>query len=249
MAKKQKTSIESLAAATESVADFSGHGASLGAAGYRVASDHPDNCEFLGDPGDSIAISPGPDGFESMMIGVAWDNIKTENSGIFGKWFKKVTKVGVDLDIGCLYEMNDGTRGSIQAFGEKFGDFNEAPYISLSGDERTGDAEGHDEYILVNGKKWSEIKRMLIYIYIYKGAPTWSLIKPQVVLDVPGENDLYVTLAAHDDQLCLCAVGEIENIRGGMKLTNRTEYFPGHQEMDRAFGYGLEWADGQKRPA
>ena len=249
MAKKQKTSIESLSAETESVADFSGHGASLGAAGYRVASDHPDNCEFLGDPGDSIAISPGPDGFESMMIGVAWDNIKTENSGIFGKWFKKVTKVGVDLDIGCLYEMNDGTRGSIQAFGEKFGDFNEAPYISLSGDERTGDAEGHDEYILVNGKKWSEIKRMLIYIYIYKGAPTWSLIKPQVVLDVPGENDLYVTLAAHDDQLCLCAVGEIENIRGGMKLTNRTEYFPGHQEMDRAFGYGLEWADGQKRPA
>lgn len=249
MAKKQKTSVESLAAATESVADFSGHGASLGAAGYRVASDHPDNCEFLGDPGDSIAISPGPDGFESMMIGVAWDNIKTENSGIFGKWFKKVTKVGVDLDIGCLYEMNDGTRGSIQAFGEKFGEFNEAPYISLSGDERTGDAEGHDEYILVNGKKWSEIKRMLIYIYIYKGAPTWSLIKPQVVLDVPGESDLYVTLAAHDDKLCLCAVGEIENIRGGMKLTNRTEYFPGHQEMDRAFGYGLEWADGQKRPA
>ncbi len=162
MAKKQKTSIESIAAATESVADFSGHGASLGAAGYRVASDHPDNCEFLGDPGDSIAISPGPDGFESMMIGVAWDNIRTENSGIFGKWFKKVTKVGVDLDIGCLYEMNDGTRGSIQAFGEKFGDFNEAPYISLSGDERTGDAEGHDEYMLVNGKKWSEIKRMLI---------------------------------------------------------------------------------------
>tara|TARA_R110002095_G_scaffold167599_4_gene145436 strand:- start:4042 stop:4791 length:750 start_codon:yes stop_codon:yes gene_type:complete len=249
MARKQVTSIESLAKATESIADFSGHGAALGAAGYREASDHPDNCEFLGDPGQSIAISPGADGFESLMIGVTWDNIRTENSGIFGRWFKKVTKVGVDLDIGCLYELNDGTRGSIQAFGEKFGDFNEAPYMSLSGDERTGDAEGHDEYILVNGQKWSEIKRMLVYIYIYKGAPTWSMIKPQVVLDVPGESDLYVTLGAHDDQLCLCAVGELENIRGGIKLTNRTEYFPGHQEMDRAFGYGLEWADGQKRPA
>tara|TARA_R110001592_G_scaffold29350_14_gene106708 strand:- start:9475 stop:10224 length:750 start_codon:yes stop_codon:yes gene_type:complete len=249
MARKQVTSIESLAKATESIADFSGHGAALGAAGYREASDHPDNCEFLGDPGQSIAISPGADGFESLMIGVTWDNIRTENSGIFGRWFKKVTKVGVDLDIGCLYELNDGTRGSIQAFGEKFGDFNEAPYMSLSGDERTGDAEGHDEYILVNGQKWNEIKRMLVYIYIYKGAPTWSMIKPQVVLDVPGESDLYVTLGAHDDQLCLCAVGELENIRGGIKLTNRTEYFPGHQEMDRAFGYGLEWADGQKRPA
>lgn len=249
MAKRHKTSLDSLAAATESVADFSGHGASLGAAGYRLASDHPDNCEFLGEPGQSIAITPGKEGFESILLGVAWDNIRLEEGGIFGRFFKKVTKVGVDLDIGCLYELKDGTRGSVQAFGEKFGDFDNPPYMELSGDERTGDVEGHDEYILVNGKKWNEIKRMLVYIYIYDGAPRWSKIKPQLVIDVPGENDLYVTLGAHDDKLCLCAVGEIENVRGGIKLTNRTEYFPGHEEMDRAFGYGLEWKDGEKRPA
>lgn len=247
--KKSVTSVESLAAASESVADFSGHGAALGASGYRVASEHPDNCEFLSEPGQSIAISPGEHGFESMLVGVAWDNIRIEKSGFFGKWFKKACKVGVDLDIGCLYELQDGTRGSIQAFGEKFGHYNKSPFVSLSGDERTGDAEGHDEYLLINGAKWNEIKRLLIYIYIYKGAPSWSQIKPQVVIDVPGENDLYVTLKAHDDALCLCAVGELENIRGGIKLTNRTEYFPGHEEMDRAFGYGLSWEDGKKAPA
>jgi len=246
MAKKQKTSVESLAEASKSIVDFSGHGSSLGAGGYKVASDHPDNCEFLEEPGQSIAISPEDGGFESMLIGVAWDNIRTENAGLFGKWFKKVTKVGVDLDIGCLYELQDGTRGSIQAFGEKFGDFNQVPYMSLSGDERTGDAEGHDEYILINGSKWNEVKRLLVYIYIYKGAPNWSVIKPQVVVDVPGENDLYVTLKAEDNHLCLCAVAELENVRGGIKLTNCTEYFPGHQEMDRAFGYGLQWEDGKK---
>lgn len=246
--KQGEGSQASLAEASRNRIDFSGHGTALGAAGYRVASDHPENCEFLGDPGDSVAISPGKEGFESMLIGVAWDNIRIENSGLFGRWFKKVAKIGVDLDIGCLYEMKDGTRGSIQAFGEKFGDFNNPPYISLSGDERTGDSEGHDEYLLVNGAHWKDIKRMLIYIYIYKGAPTWSQIKPQIVIDVPGENDLYVTLNAHEDHLCLCAVGEIENIREGMRLTNRTEYFPGHEEMDRAFGYGLEWADGVKNP-
>lgn len=249
MAKKTVTSVDSLAEATKSVVDFSGHGAALGAAGYRTASDHPENCEFLSEPGQSIAISPGKEGFDSMLIGVAWDNIRVEKAGLFGRFFKKVAKVGVDLDIGCLYEMQDGTRGSIQAFGEKFGSYNNPPYVSLSGDERTGDAEGHDEYMLVNGAKWNEIKRMLVYIYIYKGAPSWSEIKPQVVIDVPGENDLYVTLGAHDDALCLCAVGELENIRGGIKLTNRTEYFPGHEEMDRAFGYGLSWEDGRKAPA
>ncbi len=246
MAKKENSSIASLAKASESIVDFSGHGVALGAAGYRVASDHPDNCEFLAEPGQSVAITPEKDGFESILIGVAWDNIKVEESGFFSKLLKKTMKVGVDLDIGCLYEMQDGTRGSIQAFGKKFGNFDKPPYISLSGDERTGDAKGHDEYILVNGKKWNEIKRMLIYIYIYEGAAKWSEINPQIVIDVPGENDLYVTLKAHNDRLCLCAIGELENVRGGIKLTNRTEYFPGHEEMDRAFGYGLKWADGRK---
>ncbi len=249
MSKEENSSITSLAEASKTIVEFSGHGAALGAAGYRVASDHPENCEFLEKPGQYIAISPGKEGFESIMIGVAWDNIVTKNSGFFSKWFKKIRKIGVDLDIGCMYELQDGTRGSIQAFGEKFGSFDEPPFISLSGDERTGDAKGHDEYLLVNGKKWNEIKRILVYIYIYEGAPSWSQIKPQIVIDVPGENDLYVTLNHHDDKLCLCAVGELENIRGGIRLTNRTEYFPGHEEMDRAFGYGLKWADGRKDSA
>lgn len=243
---KDKTSVDALAEATRSRASFSGHGGSLGAAGYREIATDPENCEFLNEPGASIAVSPGPEGFESMLIGVAWDNIKVEQSGFFGKMFKKVRQEGVDLDIGCLYEMQDGTRGAIQAFGEKFGDYENPPFMQLSGDERTGDADGHDEFIMVNGTKWSEVKRVLVYIYIYEGAPRWSEINPQIILDVPGEDDLIVTLGAHDDALALCAVGGLENVRGGIKLTNYTEYFPGHYEMDRAFGFGLEWGDGRK---
>lgn len=242
----QNGSNNSLIKATQSRASFSGHGQSLGASGYRVAANNPDNCEFLNEPGQSIAINCGADGFEEILIGVEWDNTHVENAGFFGKMFKKAQKKGVDLDIGCLYEMKDGTRGAIQAFGEKFGDYDQAPYISLSGDERTGDAEGHDEFMLVNGAHWKDIKRILVYIYIYEGAPSWSDINPQIILDVPGEDDLIVTLGAHNDHLCLCAVGGLENVRGGIQLTNYTEYFPGHAEMDRAFGYGLDWADGVK---
>lgn len=244
---KDKTSFDALAEATRSRADFSGHDGALGAAGYREAANNSENCEFLNEPGSSIAVSPGPEGFESMLIGVAWDNVQVEQQkGFFGKMLKKATKAGVDLDIGCLYEMQDGSRGAIQAFGEKFGSFDQPPYMQLSGDERTGNAEGHDEYINVNGRHWNDIKRVLVYIYIYEGAPRWSEINPQIILDVPGEDDLIVTLGAHDDALALCAVGGLENVRGGIKLTNYTEYFPGHYEMDRAFGYGVEWGDGQK---
>lgn len=243
---RSKTSVDSLSEATRSRASFSGHGGSLGAAGFREASDDPENCEFLSEPGSSIAVSPGAEGFNEIMIGVAWDNIQLQDPSFFGKMFKKVRNVGVDLDIGCLYELKDGRRGAIQAFGEKFGDFENAPFMRLSGDERTGNKEGTDEFILVNGRHWDQIARILVYIYIYDGAPRWSMIRPQIILDVPGENDLVVTLGAHNDALALCAVGGIENVRGGIKLTNYTEYFPGHQEMDRAFGFGLDWADGRK---
>ncbi len=242
-------SVSSMTEATRSRADFSGHGGSLGASGYRDQAHNEDNCEFLDEPGSSIAINPGADGFESILIGVAWDNIQTqitEKKGFFKKAVTKMKKLGVDLDIGCLYEMQDGTRGAIQAFGEKFGSYNNAPYIKLSGDDRTGDAEGHDEYMMVNGAHWKDIKRILVYIYIYEGAAKWSQVNPQIVLDIPGENDLVVTLKAHNDALALCAVGGLENVRNGIKLTNYTEYFPGHYEMDRAFGYGLEWAEGRK---
>lgn len=246
MSEDLSPSASAMADATRSRANFSRHGKSLGAAGYKEASDHPANCEFLSEPGGHIAVNPGPEGFESIMIGVAWDNMQVQQSGLIGKMFKKMRKVGVDLDIGCLYEMQDGTRGAVQAFGDKFGVYDKPPFIALSGDERTGDADGHDEYILLNGQHWNDIKRILVYIYIYEGAPSWSQIKPQLVVDVPGENDLYVTLKAHNDALALCAVGGLENVRGGIKLTNYTEYFPGHLEMDRAFGYGLEWGEGQK---
>ena len=76
--------------------------------------------------------------------------------------------------------------------------------------------------------------------------PNWQSVNPRIILDVPGEKDLVVNLSAYDDHLPLCAVGGLENVRGGIKLTNYTEYFPGHAEMDRAFGFGLNWADGQK---
>jgi tellurite resistance protein TerA len=246
MNKQEATSQDALAEASRSRADFSGHGGALGAAGYRDSANNADNCEFLNEPGQSIAINTAKDGFESMLIGVAWDSITVEDKSLIGKLFKKTKQAAVDLDIGCLYEMQDGTRGAIQAFGEKFGAYSQSPFMELSGDERTGEAEGHDERIMVNGTHWNDIKRVLVYIYIYEGAPRWSEINPQIILDVPGEDDLVVTLGAHDDALALCAVGGLENIRGNIKLTNYTEYFPGHEEMDRAFGFGLEWGEGQK---
>jgi tellurite resistance protein TerA len=242
---RNTTSTDSLAGATRSRAKFSRHKNSKGAEGFRIES-HDENYEFLSGPGQTAIINPKEEGFKRIKIGAAWDNVSANESGFFGKLLHKAQKKGVDIDLGCLYELKDGSRGAIQAFGDLFGSLKKDPYIALSGDERTGDAEGDDEYIIVNGKKWPEIARLIIYVYIYDGAPNWAKIKPQIHVRVPDETPMIVTPRLSREELNVCVIAEMENVRNGIKLTNHTEYFPGHAEMDRAFGFGIEWADGQK---
>lgn len=239
-------STDSLTEATRSRAEFSGHGNAKGAAGYR-----PDNEEhvenLLNGFGETLIVQKHEHGFQDIVIGASWDNIKVEQSGFFGKLLKKATKQGIDIDLGCLYEMQDGTRGCLQAFGDMFGNYDSAPFIHLSGDERTGDKEGDDEGMHINGTQWDQIKRMVVYVYIYSGGDfNWEAIRPKITIRIPGEQPLVITPAIKKNHLPVCAVAGIENDRGAIKFTNFGEYFPGHAELDRAYGFGLQWDDGHK---
>jgi len=248
MTDKISSSQNSLEAASASRVAFSGHGAAKGAAGYVDPNDQDLNIDFLGRRNDSLSISPPAGGFDDIRIAAAWDNQLVPDKSFLGKLLKKAKPADIDLDLGILYELHDGTKGAIQAFGDEgtMGHYNTSPYLSLSGDERSGNAPGDDEFIHLNGKEWPKFKRLLIYVYIYRGAMDWAQVKPQIHLRVPGEKQMVVTLSSHHKDLGLCAIAGIENIRNGMKITNHTEYFPGHAEMDRAFGFGIEWTGGEK---
>lgn len=243
---KIKNSAASIEDANRSRVDFSGHGPSKGAAGYVDPNDQSNNVDFLGRRDDSLSISPPPEGFGDVRIAAAWDNQQIADQSFLGKLFKKTKTADIDLDLGILYELQDGTKGAIQAFGETLGNYSTPPYLSLSGDERTGNSPDDDEFIHLNGKEWPKFKRLLVYVYIYRGALDWAQVKPQIHIRIPGQKQMVVTLSSHHKGLGLCAIAGIENVRNGMKINNYTEYFPGHAEMDRAFGFGLEWDEGEK---
>lgn len=252
--KQGQGSQNSLAEATRGRAEFSGHGGSLGAAGHYDDADaeHHKDPVLIDASGESVIIDPNPEGYPDISIGLTWDIIQLEKEKSFiGKLLsRKDTKAvdqNVDLDLGCLYELKNGERGCLQAFGDLLGDYHNPPYIKLSGDERTGAKEGVDEFMTINGKMWPEIKRILLYIYIYEGAPDWRSVRPTMFVDIPGDEDLRITPQASQSHLPICAVGTLENLKNGLKLTNHTEYFPGHPGMDRAYGYGLQWEDGEKQ--
>ena len=222
----------------------------LGAAGYISHLDERQSGTFLTKPGEVAIVNPSADGLPDFNIGVAWDNVAVEGekNPLKRLFKKKIVRAGVDLDLGCLYELRNGGRGGMQAFGEIHGSLDQEPWIFLTGDERHGDRAGPDETIFVNGAHWQEIERILIYVYIYDGARNWAAVRPQVQVRVPGEEPMVVTLNAQRPEMAVCAVAGIESIRGGIKMTSYLEYFPGHAEMDRAFGFGLAWEEGSKDP-
>lgn len=238
---------DSLAKASKSTATFSGHGTATGAAGVRE-NDIAGIQDLLDKSGESGLISPPENGFNSIHIGLAWNNIIVERAGGFMGLVKKATRQGVDLDLGCFYELDDGTRGILQPFGDLYGKFDNRPFITLSGDERTGNAEGDDEFLTINGQKWPHIRRILVYTYIYQGATDWSQIQPEITLDFgnTGENSLKIKPSLKTNSLTVCAIAMLKNVKNGIQIVTHGEYFASHASMDRAFGFGLKWEDGAK---
>lgn len=153
---------------------------------------------------------------------------------------------GIDLDLGCLFELKDGAKGAVQALGNAFGNLSAPPYIALDGDDRTGmSAEG--ENLRINGSMIPQIKRVLIYTFIYEGAANWQEAKGVVTVKCPGNQDIIVRMDEYGSQKTMCAIALLENRAGDtLSIEKVVQFFQGHEDMDRAFGWGLRWVPGRK---
>ncbi len=172
-----------------------------------------------------------------ILINLNWDKPKKR---LF------FTPQPIDLDLGCLYEMQDGRRGTIQALGNHFGNLQEHPYISLDGDDRTGEAEG-GENLRINGSKVQYIKRLLIYTFIYDGAASWREANGIVTLHYPGSEDLIVRMDEYSTNRKMCAIALLENVNGdSFSVEKQVRYFDSHRLMDEAYHWGLKWVAGKK---
>jgi tellurite resistance protein TerA len=151
---------------------------------------------------------------------------------------------GVDLDLGCLYELADGTPGVIQALGNSWGSFDARPFIRLEGDDRTGSAQG-GENMLVNGDRFDQIRRVLVFALIYKGVANWAQTDGVVTIDLPDQPAVEVRLDNGNAQR-LCAIAMIENRGGQLQVTKLAEYLGDQRELDQKYGFGLRWQVGKK---
>jgi len=193
--------------------------------------------------GQSVNLQKQSATLGEIVVNLNWNQQKSEGgllASILGK------NKGIDLDLGCLFELTDGSKGCVQALGNAFGSLKELPYIQLDGDDRTGSVSG-GENLRINGNQIAQIKRIVVYTFIYKGAANWAQADGIVTMSYPGGNDIVVRLDETRSNLGMCAIAMIENINNEtFRVQRLVEYFKNHIELDRAYDWGMQWRAGSK---
>lgn len=197
---------------------------------------------------NKINLSKSNQGFGEIKVNLNWHQQATTSTNQEGGFFKKLLNQGqnkgIDLDLGCLYEMQDGTKSVVQALGNTFGNFQNFPYIQLSADDRTG-AISDGEWLRINGQHWSQIRRVVIFAFIYEGIPNWAATDGVVTIYVPDQPPIEIGLT-EGQPYAMCGIVELTNQGGGIQVQRHVRYVQGHRELDQAFGFGLRWKAGSK---
>lgn len=187
----------------------------------------------------SVDLRKKAAGFGQIEVNLNW-NPGERKKALFGFG----SSGAIDLDLGCLYELADGSAGAVQALGNAFGDYESPPYVQLAGDDRSGTStEG--EWMRINGARWDSLKRVLIFAFIYEGVPNWAAADATVTLYMPDDPPVEVRLD-ETAAMGMCAIAEVANVGGGIRMTRLVRYFRDHKVMSDDFGYPLRWQAGRK---
>lgn len=187
----------------------------------------------------TVSLAKKASGFGQIEINLDWTQTGAQKKSIFGLKGK-----AIDLDLGCFFEMSDGAVGAVQALGNTFGHFEQPPFIELAGDDRTGQVTG-GEWMRINGSQWHTLRRVLVYAFIYEGAPNWASANGFVRIHMPDQGPIEVHLD-ETSNLGMCAVAEIINDNGGIKFSRQVKYFQAHPQMSEFYRYPLQWRAGRK---
>ena len=184
-----------------------------------------------------------PAGLGEILVNLNW-NAKPAKQGFLSGLFGG--SQGIDLDLGCLFELKDGRKGAVQALGNSFGSLNQAPFISLDGDDRTG-AAAAGENLWINGNQIAQIRRVMVYTFIYEGVANWQQADAVVTIKYPGAEDLIVKMDTYNSSNAMCGLALLENVNDEtFSVEKIVQFYPGHRELDQAFHWGLNWKAGRK---
>jgi len=193
--------------------------------------------------GETISLEKKSSSFGKIHVNLNWE----QGNGKSGGLLKSLLGGGnsaIDLDLGCMYKLKNGKGGVVQALGNAFGNLEREPYIHLDGDDRSGQSS-NGENLYLNGHHWSEIDRVMIFAFIYEGASNWAQANGRILLKAPDQPEVEVRLdAASGGNFCVIAM--LNNQNGSLHIAKEVNYFPGHKQADKHYGFGFNWTAGRK---
>lgn len=198
-----------------------------------------------GSPTVSLSKSSGASG--TMRVNLNW-NARPQGQQSRGGFLSRITASAtpaIDLDLGCLYELADGSKGCVQALGEAFRDRNPGkPIVWLDGDDRSG-TNSDGENLLIDLNRLNEIKRIAVFALIYEGVPNWATADGVVTMFPVGQAPITVRLD-EPGSTQMCAIAMLENVGGQLAVHRLVHHFAGHMPMDEHYGWGMQWKAGRK---
>ncbi|MCA1770599.1 MAG: TerD domain-containing protein [Halomonas sp.] len=195
--------------------------------------------------GDTVSLEKKSGSFGKIHINLNWNQDSSAGKkGLLGSLMGG-NKGGIDLDLGCMFEFQDGSKGIVQALGNNFGSLDSAPYMFLDGDDRTG-ALNAGENLYINGKHWNEVKRVMIFAFIYEGVPNWARTDGKVLISSPEQPEIEIRMDASGSDQNFCVIAMLENQNGSLNISKEVNYFQGHRQADENYGFGFQWKAGRK---
>ncbi|WP_166112594.1 TerD family protein [Pseudoalteromonas sp. Z9A5] len=149
---------------------------------------------------------------------------------------------GIDLDLGAFIELKNGDKSIVQALGNRF---EYSPYIKLLADDRTGDSS-NGEWIHIDGNNINNVKRIIIFTFIYSGSPNWDKANAVVTLHVPDMPPIETQLNETSSNTGFCAIAELTVKNNTVAVERLNRFFKGHADCDKAYGWGFKWSAGSK---
>ena len=214
--------------------------------------------------GDSRSISLDKSHREQIVINLNWN--QSSQGG----------KVPVDLDLGCFWEAvpqeppASGVAGWFKSLRKELpprgcidglqfahgnggpkdrpsrqGCYNQAPWVWHAGDDRVG-ANAQGENLLLNSAAGQYLHRLVIYAFIYDGAPAWASTDAVIRLEVPRQPPLVIELGKQNARQNFCVLASLEFQAGGIKVTRHASFHDGHGDASTAYNWQMNFQPGSK---
>ncbi|CAM5307871.1 Tellurium resistance OS=Streptomyces tendae OX=1932 GN=GUR47_28520 PE=3 SV=1 [Streptomyces tendae] len=200
-------------------------------------------------PSVSLAKQGGTSG--AMRVNLNWQ-VRKQFSG----WARKLGRPvamhdDLDLDLCCLYELSDGSKGVVQALGNAFGALHQPPFIHLDGDDRTG-AVSTGENLTISLDHQRYFRRILVFVTIYEGARSFADLHAKVTLQPQYGAAIDFSLDECSVPSTVCALALITNTGNDLVVQREARYLvpergvSPQRTVDYAYGWGMNWTPGRK---